>query len=164
MRSVKQKQAQVDGEIKGALVSPLLASGISFYGSARPSKNESKAPPQIVLRPEGRAALHATDVTFQVDPRNLLFEPLEDGQQRCNVLLFVGVYSGKKLVAHAQDTLDRKWKPEAIANMVQRGGMSIHVELNVPEEKVRLRLLVRDNRSGKMGALDVPYPNDLAAK
>jgi hypothetical protein len=25
-------------------------------------------------------------------------------------------------------------------------------------------LIVRDNRSGKIGALDIPYPNEIAAK
>jgi hypothetical protein len=45
---------------------------------------------------------------------------------------------------------------------VQRGGMSINLELNVPDDKVRLRLMMRDNRSGKIGALDIPY--QIAAK
>jgi VWFA-related protein len=163
-RAMDEKQTQVDSEIRKALVSPLLASGISFYGSARSSDVDAKAPVQTVLRAEGRTALQATDVIFRVDPRNILFEQLEDGQQHCNVTVFVGVYSGRKLVAHAQDRLDGKWKPEALAQMVQRGGMSIHLELNVPNEKVRLRLLMRDNRSGKIGALDVPYLNEVAAK
>jgi VWFA-related protein len=152
MRAVNQKQPQVDREVRTALLSPLLASGVSFYGSAHPSANNAKAP----------AKMHATNVTFQVNPRNFLFEPLEDGQQHCNVLLYVGVFSGNKLVTQVHDTLDGKWKPEAIADMVQRGGMSINLELNVPDDKVRLRLMMRDNRSGKMGALDIPY--QIAAK
>jgi VWFA-related protein len=153
LRAAAQKPAQVDKEIKSALVSPLLASGISFYGSAQPTLSQAGSNPQ--MRP--------TEVRFLVDTKNILFEAVDGDLQHCNLKFFVGVYADNKLVSHIEQTMDGNLKPETFASMAKTG-MLFHTQVNVPDEKVRLRLIVRDNRSGKIGALDIPYSNEVAAK
>jgi hypothetical protein len=66
-------------------------------------------------------------------------------------------------VDHIEQSMVGNVKPETFTKMV-KSGLVFHTMVSVPPEKVRLRLIVRDNRSGKIGALDVPYPNEVASK
>ncbi|MCU1310548.1 MAG: hypothetical protein JWO20_1673, partial [Candidatus Angelobacter sp.] len=151
MRAAIESPAKVDREINSTLVSPLLASGVSFYGSAQPVPSQSPA----------GAPAHA-EIKFLVETKNISFESLDD-IQHCDLKFFVGVYSGNILVGHIEQSMVGNVKPETFAKMV-KSGLVFHTMVSVPAEKVRLRLIVRDNRSGKIGALDVPYPNEVASK
>jgi hypothetical protein len=150
MRSAYESPAKIDREINATLLSPLLASGVSFYGSAQQVPSQS-----------GGAPAHA-EVKFLVETKNISFQSLDD-IQHCDLHFFVGVYSGNTLVDHIEQSLVGNVKPETFAKMV-KSGLVFHTTVIVPAEKVRLRLIVRDNRSGKIGALDVPYPNEVASK
>jgi hypothetical protein len=161
LRAAAQSSKKVDQEIKSALTSPLLASGISFYGSAQPTSVEAQA--KAANEQSTAPGKHQAEVRFLVDTQQISFEPVEGNQQHCNLKFFVGVYSENKLFTYVEKTLDGNLKPETFANMA-KSGMLFHANVEVPDGKVRLRLIVRDNRSGQIGALDVPYPNEIAAK
>jgi hypothetical protein len=150
MRATKLSAKKVAGEMQSALVSPLLARGVSFYGSALPAET-----------PGGGTKPHQAEVRFLVDPKNITFSADDGTGQKCSLNFLVGVYSGDKLVASVEKKLEGDLKSETFSKMT---AVIMQALVDVPVEKVRMRLIVRDNRSGKIGALDVPYPNEVAAK
>ncbi|MCU1285801.1 MAG: hypothetical protein JWO13_2151 [Acidobacteriales bacterium] len=150
LRATKLSAKKIAEEMQSALVSPLLARGVSFYGSALPAETIA-----------GGTKPHQAEVRFLVDPKNIAFGGDEGAGQKCSLNFLVGVYSGEKLVASVEKKLEGDLKSETFSKMT---AVMMRAQVDVPVEKVRMRLIVRDNRSGKIGALDVPYPNEIAAK
>jgi hypothetical protein len=163
-------------ELDLALYSPVLATGLPFYGTAQPLANSSATSKQEDphMGSHGRTLLadetvlkdvklHPVDVGFLIQLSELSFEQMPNDLRRCSVELFVGVFARNKLVGHFEDAMAGKLQPDAFEKMRSTGGM-FHTTVQVPEGKVRLRLIVRDNRNGRIGSLDVPYPNVEVAK
>jgi VWFA-related protein len=174
LRAASQSMTAAKRELGTALYSPVVATGLPFYGVAQPITKENPLPALAPKGFQGRKLLpaetaqanvgtHPVDVGFLIQLSELSYEQMKNDLRHCSLELFVGVFMGNKLVGHAEDSMSGNLEQEAFAKMGSAGGV-FHTIVHVPDEKVRLRLIVRDNRSGKIGALDIPYPNEVASK
>ncbi len=155
--AVDPEQARSQGEVRivrdiaPALNTVLTSSSLSFFGSAFPlpapaASGSSPSPTAVKL----------ADVRFLVEPRDVIFQP-EGDKKRCSLEFVAAVFEGDKIVKSADKSLNCHLEPKTYEKITQNG-MLFRMELEVPEGKHRVRLLVRDNLSGKMGTIDVPYP------
>ncbi len=147
----EETQAQIYQDINPALMTVLNSSGVSFFGSAFPLP----APAASGTAPSA-SAVKLADIRFLVEPRDILFEP-EGEKKHCSVEFVAAAFEGDKLLKSADKKLNCNLEPKTYAQIVQNG-MLFRMPLEVTDGKIRVRLLVRDNLSGKMGTLDVPYP------
>lgn len=143
-----ESPASIHQDIDLALSSAVTASAITFYGSALPLPAPAKAP-------ENAAKL--ADLRFLVEPRDIFFQTKDD-KRHCDLQFAVASYEGDKLHDALDQHLDCNLKPETYARVAHQG-ILFQMSVKVPEGKSRIRMVVRDNLSGKMGSLDVPYPN-----
>jgi hypothetical protein len=67
----------------------------------------------------------------------------------------VAAFKGDKVVGQVSQTVEGNPKPETI-NQLMKQGLLFSTSLSVPKGNCRLRLLVHDNQSGKIGTVDVP--------
>lgn len=94
-------------------------------------------------------------IEFNVDAQSLSFEEVE-GRQHANVDFLVAAFSPEgKVVKSASDTVDARLRPETSAR-VRQEGLPFRLELELGPGRYQLRLVVRDNRTGWLGTVDVP--------
>ncbi|MFQ5663656.1 MAG: VWA domain-containing protein [Terriglobia bacterium] len=128
-------------KLLAVLNDPLPATAIAFRAQVPPPAPAD--PAQVVVQ-------------FKVDPRTVAFEEVEDGRQRCNLdFLVAAVSPGGQVVAVAHQTLEARLRPETYAG-VQQAGLPFRLALTLGPGRYRLRLAVRDNRTGWLGTLEVP--------
>lgn len=142
----------VQRDMDNAMMSLLTATGVTFYGSAFPLK----APAKTGEAPDPNA-MKMAETRFLVEPRDINFQPTEDKKQHCSVQFAVGVFKDEKLVNAASKRMECNLSPETYAKLLH-DGILFQVPVEAKEEKSRIRLVVRDNLSGKIGSLDIPYP------
>lgn len=152
----EQGRATVVQDIGAAMNTVLTSSAMEFYGSAQelrvPAKTGETANP---------AAPKLADVRFLVEPKDVIFQPNGD-KHHCNIEFVVGVFEGDKMVKTTDKQIDGNLEAKRY-NAIMKDGMWFQMEAEVVPGKQRMRLLVRDNISGKMGTVDLPYPPVLPA-
>jgi hypothetical protein len=158
MRPAVEDRKVVERELAFGLESPLLASGVAFFG------NVKTVPPSADPAAKPVASNHRTgEVRFLVDASTVSFDVLEGNVQHCSLEFVVGTFVGNKMVGHEGRTITGNFKPETFAAMMKQG-ILFRDHIVVPDGDVRLRLLVRDGRNGHIGTVDVPYPTEVAKK
>jgi hypothetical protein len=147
----EESQSKIFQDINPALMTVLTSSSVSFFGSAfpLPAPAATGATPSV-------SAVKLADIRFLVEPRDIVFQS-EGEKKHCSVEFVAAAFEGDKLVKSADKKLDCNLEPATYAKVLQ-SGMLFRLPLEVTEGKIRVRLLVRDNLSGKMGSLDVPFP------
>jgi len=117
----------------------LLATEVLFFARALP--------------PAPKADLK---VEFLVDPRTITFETAAENQRYCNLQFEVQSFSpdGKLVKAEVQ-TAEAPLIPETY-DRVQKQGLPMSMEVKLPPGHYRLRLGVRDNRTGLFGTAELP--------
>jgi len=128
-------------EVMAALASPLPATAVAFQ-----SRVASPAP--------GNPARVA--VEFVVDLKTVEAREGADGKRHVSLdLLAAAVDPESTVTASASQRLDFEF-PADVFGRVQQQGLPYKLELSVPAGSYTLRLLVRDNLSGRLGRIDVP--------
>jgi VWFA-related protein len=143
--------ANIAREISPALNTVLTSSLISFYGSAQPLR----APAATGSAPSA-AAIKLADVRFLVEPRDILFQA-QGGKKHCSLEFVAAVFEADKLVKTSDKRLNCNLEQKTYDG-IMANGMLFRLPVEVTEGKLRMRLLVRDNLTGKIGSLDLPYP------
>jgi hypothetical protein len=149
-------KAQVSSDIGSALNTVLASSAVTFYGSANPLK----APAQTGGAPNVDAVKLA-DVRFLVDPESIMFHP-EGDKKHCSLEFVAADFVGDKQVKAATNELVCNADTVTFETL-GKNGLLFRMPLEVADGSTRIRLLVRDNLTGKMGTLDVPYPPATAS-
>jgi len=128
-------------EVMAALASPLPATAVAFQ-----SRVASPAP--------GGPARVA--VEFLVDLKTVEAREGADGKRHVSLdLLAAAVDPESTVTASASQRLDFEF-PADVFGRVQQQGLPYKLELSVPAGSYTLKLLVRDNLSGRLGRIDVP--------
>jgi VWFA-related protein len=128
-------------ELAGAIADPLPASVVSFRAHVPPVEPRAKA---------------AVVVQFLVDAETVTFQTAEEGKRSFNVdFLVAAVAPDSTVAAKDNHTVSATLQPD-IYQRVLRNGLPYEMKLSVPAGRYQLRLIVRDNPTGWLGALDVP--------
>ena len=93
-------------------------------------------------------------IRFLVEPETFTIEDKGD-RHHFNLEFFVTAFKGDKQIASHSQSVEGNTKPETY-NKIMRDGLLFTTTVNVPPGNCRLRLLVRDDLTGNMGAVDVP--------
>ncbi|MFQ5776939.1 MAG: VWA domain-containing protein [Terriglobia bacterium] len=128
-------------ELLAALSNPLPATVITFLARIRPPQPAAHAQVQV---------------EFLVDAHTLAFEEIRESRRRCDVDFLVAAFSPEgKVVASSSRTLGAALPPETYARF-RRNGLPFRMPLELEPGRYQLRLVVRDNRTGLLGATTVP--------
>jgi VWFA-related protein len=157
-------------EIATALGDPLPSTMITIFGQAYklPSgakvRNLTTTPSTtIVLQSSGDKKAHPRlaerqeiGVRFVVDTSEVTL--LKRGnEQHLSLDFAIAAFGGDKVVRQTIQTLEGDPTPATVDRMRKDGGMVFNTSVSVPRGKnYRLRLLVHDNQSGKIGTVDIP--------
>jgi len=154
----KEPRGQGKREIEAALADPILQTMIGLEGAVI-STNERAG---VASSPQAAASSVSSGkrtvrVGFKVDPLGVSFEDTQDGLHSCSLELVAAAFDeSSKIVGQISETLEGKLKPETYNRLMQQGFV-FNTNLELPSRFTRLRLLVRDNRTGLIGTLDIPY-------
>lgn len=128
-------------ELAGAIADPLPASVVTFRAHVPAVEPRAKA---------------TVVVQFLVDAQTLTFEAAEEGKRSFNVdFLVAAVAPDGAVAARDNHTVSATLQPDTYQR-AQRNGLPYEMKLSVPAGRYQLRLVVRDNPTGWLGALDVP--------
>ncbi len=107
--------------------------------------------------PQPEPATTATvNIDFRVDSQTVAFDARENGRHFASFDFHAAVFSEKgKLLSSEGRTLDVLLKPDTYAQ-IRRTGVPFQMRVALASGGYRLRLGVRDNRTGAVGTLDVP--------
>jgi VWFA-related protein len=95
-------------------------------------------------------------VEFLVNPRTISGEDIKDGGRHFVLEFHVAAYSSDgKLVAHKDTGMDAPIKADRLQAYLQQG-IPFKTDLDLKPGQYRLRLAVRDGRTGYMGTTEVP--------
>jgi VWFA-related protein len=95
-------------------------------------------------------------VEFLVDPKTISFETASENRRYCNVRFEVQSFSANgKLVKAEVQTAEAPLRAETY-DRVQKQGLPMSMEIKLPPGHYRLRLGVRDNRTGLFGTAELP--------
>lgn len=118
---------------------------------------------RIGSNPDLKGPFTRYDVDFAISAKDLKLEPTPDGARHGNIEVVLLAYDreGKPLnfVVTKGDVL---LQPK-VYESVQKLGLQIHKEIDVPKEYVYLRTGVYDLRSSTAGTLGVPLTDDAKA-
>lgn len=118
---------------------PLLSTEVLFFARALPP------PPKSDLK-----------VEFLVDPRTISFETGSENQHYCNLRFEVQAFTEDgKLVKVETGTAEAPLRPDTYER-IQKQGIPMTLEIRLPAGHYRLRLGVRDNRTGLVGTAELP--------
>ena len=171
LESAKMSNSAVQRQIDEALGDPIPSTMITVYGSAFkivPSVTASQGRPQpeaatnplnnisnstksasakLVLRQK-------VSVRFLVEPAGIAMEKRGD-REHFSVDFDVAAFRGQKVVAQLSQTMEGNPTSESF-NLIMKQGLLFVTAIEVPSGNCRLRLLVHDNQTGRVGAVDVP--------
>jgi hypothetical protein len=103
------------------------------------------------------AAANPTEFVIQLDPSSVTWTILPNGDRRVVVMEAVAALSAKNrpigLVVKKLEILQEKERLQAIA----KSPVTLTITATLPKETARVRLLVRDMASGRIGARDSPF-------
>ena len=118
---------------------PLLATEVLFFARALPPA------------PKGDLK-----VEFLVDPHTISFQTASENQRYCNLRFEVQSFTADgKLVKAEVQTAEAPLKADTY-DRVQKQGLPMSMEFKLPPGHYRLRLGVRDNRTGLFGTAELP--------
>jgi VWFA-related protein len=118
---------------------PLLATEVLFFARALP--------------PAPKADLK---VEFLVDPKTISFETASENKRYCNLRFEIQSFAADgKLVKAEVQTAEAPLKPDTY-DRVQKQGLPMSMEIKLSPGHYRLRLGVRDNRTGLFGTAELP--------
>lgn len=152
-----EPKGQAKREVETALFDPILQTMIGVEGAV--VRGEKSAPTTLPAQtdPSAGNVKQKTRVGFKVDPQTISFEETSEGLHSFNVELVAAAFDeSNKMCGQTSQTLAGKLKPESYRKLIQQGLVFIS-DLEIARPFTRIRLLVRDNRTGLMGTLDVPY-------
>ena len=168
LESAKMSKSAARRQIGEALGDPAPSTMITVYGSAfkivpsvpkthpeaatNPPDNisndiKSASAPKLVLRQK-------ISVHFLVEPAGIAMEKRGD-REHFSVDFDIAAFKGEKIVAQLSQTMEGNPKPESF-NLIMKQGLLFVTAIDVPSGNCRLRLLVHDNQTGRVGAVDVP--------
>jgi VWFA-related protein len=102
-------------------------------------------------------------VDFAISPNDLNFIVGPDGVRKTDVELALVAYDGNGgIVSRLFKTIEMTLQPK-LYSAFQQAGVQVHEDLDVPKTGVSLRTGVCDTRSSKVGTLEVPLNDALAA-
>ena len=156
----EESRKQAVREIDAALVDPILHTMVGFYAAVAPPSNG--ASPVPAAQPSSPAKQKAR-VRFKVDPQTITFKSASDGLRECSLEFVIAAVDKSKIIAQEGQTIDGKLTQETYNKLLQQG-LTFTTEIELPSAPSHFRLLVRDNHTGLMGTLDVPYTVTAAAK
>jgi VWFA-related protein len=127
--------------------------------------NPQPAPdaPRIGSNPDLKGPFTRYGVDFAIAPQDLKLEPTPDGARHGNIEIVLLAYDreGKPLnfvVTKGDVNLDAQ-----LYASVQKVGLQIHKEIDVPKEYVYLRTGIYDLKSSTAGTLGVPLTDAIAS-
>ena len=128
-------------EFQAALSDPIPAAAVIF---------RARIPP-----PEP-AAVARVQIDFRVDVSTLTWEELGNGDRECKLEFYAAAYTeaGEQVDSYGLTT-EARLRPEKYEEAV-RNGLAHQMGLELEPGKYRLRLLVRDARTGLLGRVDAP--------
>lgn len=139
-RSERSEEEQMQ-ELMAALASSLPPTAIAFQSRVLPPAASDPA---------------AVTAEFLVDVKSAEFTAAEDGRRLVSLdVLAAGVDAERNIVASASRRLDFQF-PADVFERLREQGLPYKLELSVPPGSYQLKLLVRDNLSGRLGRVDVP--------
>ncbi|PYV61827.1 MAG: hypothetical protein DMG97_42020 [Acidobacteria bacterium] len=95
-------------------------------------------------------------VEFLVDPHTISFQTASENQRYCNLRFEVQSFTADgKLVKAEVQTAEAPLKADTY-DRVQKQGLPMSMEFKLPPGHYRLRLGVRDNRTGLFGTAELP--------
>jgi hypothetical protein len=101
-------------------------------------------------------------VEFLVNPRTISWEEMKDGGRHFVIEFHVAAYSPDgKMVTHKDAGIDAPIKADRLQTYMQQG-IPFKAEVELQPGEYRLRLAVRDGRSGYIGTTEIPLT--LASK
>ena len=136
-----QDEPEKDELLRAALTDPLPPSAVTFLASVPPATTASAA---------------EVEIAFSIDVRTVAFETLEDGSRQASLDILAVAYSAGADPVAASRTLGVRLPAEAYREAELRG-LVFRLPLQLESGDYELRLLVRDNRTGLTGRLDLPY-------
>jgi VWFA-related protein len=139
-------------DVTPALNTVLISSALTFYASAQPSN---------AVAENSKRGMKQAEVMVLIEPRELVFAPQGD-KKHCSIELFATAFYADKSSKSTHKQVERDLEPSRYEEMV-KNGMIFRMAAEVPDGKSRVRVLVRDNISGKVGTVDVPYPPEIAS-
>lgn len=102
-------------------------------------------------------------IDFMVDSRTVSSQPQFNGGRHFNLEFHAVAFTPDgRLAAHA-DTLMNTWASWANYETIASEGVPFHTSLELAPGRYRVRLVVRDARTGYLGTLDVPLVIEPAA-
>ena len=119
--------------------------------------------PRIGSNPDLKGPFIRYGVDFAISPQDLKFEATPDGARHGNIEIVLLAYDreGKPLnfvVTKGDVNLDAK-----LYESVQKVGLQIHKEIDVPKEYIYLRTGIYDLKSNAAGTLGVPLIDAVAS-
>jgi VWFA-related protein len=106
--------------------------------------------------PPPPAAKVQVPVEFLVNPRTISWEDLKDGGRHYVIEFHVAAYtSDGKMVTHKDAGIDAPIKSDRLQAYLQQG-IPFKTDLELQAGEYRLRLAVRDGRSGYIGTSEIP--------
>lgn len=137
----KRSEEEETQEAMAALASPLPATAVAFQSRVVPP---APGDPAVVT------------AELLVDVKSAEFTATEDGRRIVSLdVLAAAVGAEKNVVASASQRLDFQF-PADVFERVREQGLPYKLELSVPPGSYQLKLLVRDNLTGRLGRIDVP--------
>jgi VWFA-related protein len=128
-------------EFQAALSDPIPAAAVIF---------------RVRIPPPEPAAVARVQIEFRVDVGTIAWDVLADGDRECKLDFYVAAYTeaGEQVDSYGLTT-EARLGPENYAEAA-RLGLGHQMELDLKAGKYRLRLLVRDVRTGLLGRVDAP--------
>ncbi len=142
-------------------VRPLPAGDPELHG-VQPAAGPAGKPPEPLRTPVRRFV-----IDYSIDPHQIVWNPLPDGQERSELEVAQEVYDAEGKRVNSTDAgLEVTVTPAQMAQDL-RVGVRVRQEIDTPDEDVALRIGVRDVTSGRIGTLEIPLRADsrqVAAK
>ncbi len=136
-------EEEISAELLPALTSPFPATGLTFH---------TRVPPPAPVAP----LLVAIEFWLEADSK--VFGELPEGAREADLDFVAAAFSPegslvKNVARHVRWQLSAAEYQQAV-----RRGVVLPVKLELPPGAYQLRLLLRDNRTGLLGRVDVPLP------
>lgn len=99
-------------------------------------------------------------VDFMVDARTISSQLLPDGGHHFNLEFHAVAFSPDGVLAAHADTQLNTWASRANDEVIRANGLPFHTSLQLGPGRYKVRLVVRDVRTGYLGSVDVPLAID----
>jgi hypothetical protein len=105
------------------------------------------------VKPAGSGKL---GLDFLIDAHTLSAEDVSGGNKKFNLVLYAAFFAPDgKMLGNQSLKVDQAFDAGTYQQILDKG-MLLHMDVNLPQAKSELRMVVRDNRTGNTGALRAP--------